>query len=372
MSSRPQPNNHVVVYDNNSNSFNSFNNGNNGNTLQPRSAKCPRSPRPSNHAVLSHPIKCPRIILNHDDEDDYETEQTGDLFSSVQQHGDTNSTGIVLHSDQKAEDLALKVRTFGLFSIVLEVTKHIPDFSNVVCSFKDLTAPEVLNAFENRKDGIPLNRKKTFVEFMIYQCACDRRSLGHSILHVTSLDVPFCVDQLFFEEDGMTIQVVSKSEMIQECMKLFVKTKLLNGPVLEVENDMKILSNHPFFMLSCTLDDGTLKSASVFRVHLLNNNTRLLSLEMLASDTSHGAGGGTTMMKMLRDISMLSPRHVGHICACTLKTPDAVQFYKRQLPSKNSPQDRAFHLSIAFLDTSYRIYSHLDLRSTAVWPVFGL
>ena len=76
-------------------------------------------------------------------------------------------------------------------------------------------------------------------------------------------------------------------------------------------------------------------------------------------------------MQCLRTLSMLSPRQPGNICGGTLRTKDAREFYDRQLPECNSPQARAFLVSVAFLDVNHDLKKHLDMRCTTVWPSSG-
>jgi hypothetical protein len=256
----------------------------------------------------------------------------------------------------------------GLLSIVREATRTAPDFSSAVCNFHDLTSPVVLAAFEDRLNGPPKNDPLTFTEYMIYECARDRRSLGTSLLYATELDAPFNIDGLEFISNGYTIKPVTSAMMFGCCKRLFVSTGLLGGTPKEIALDMQLYSKPPYYMLSCTGPDDALRTAAVFRVHGLNNGNRLIALDLLASAFKDGVGGGTVMMRTLQDLSKISPRHPGHISAATLRTRKANKFYGRQLPSCNSPQDRAFLVSVAFLEADGVLKYDLDSRSATFWP----
>ena len=257
------------------------------------------------------------------------------------------------------------------FSAVIETTSLTNrNYCNVTCAFADLTSAHVLQAFKCRVGGPPLNKVATFRSHMVYQCALDRRSLGASVLCATSLDPVFSLHGFRVNRCGLTVEKVLSAASLKKCQHLFVNTDLLSGTAAEKLHDMAMFSNPPFHLLGATTADGKLAAACVFRVVTLNNGQRLIWLELLASKSPKNTAvhGGTAIMHVLRELSMISPLHPGHICAMTLRTPQATKFYKRQLPSCNSPQARAFVVSFAFLDTNVVMKPHLDMRCTTVWP----
>lgn len=255
----------------------------------------------------------------------------------------------------------------GTEYIAREAATDKSNFLNITCHFNALIGDAVLTSFYNRKNGVPKNRITTFRAYMVYQCARDRRSLGDSVLYATSIDAPFSIDAFNTSFNGFRVEIVNSMDMLAECTRLFVAKKLIFGTSDEIDSDMELFSNYPFYMLACTLR-GTVHGACVFRVHSLNNGHRLIALELLASGRDDTVGAGTTLMQALRGLSMLSPRHTGHISAGTLTTKNAREFYARQLPDLNSPQARAFAVSVAFLDVNHDLKKHLDVRCTTVWP----
>jgi hypothetical protein len=305
---------------------------------------------------------CKRPRFHEICDDTYDESSNG---VSNQNHGK-----VVLYSNEDHDHYEEdgEVIHLDLISIVQKAKMQSPDFSNVTCDFTDLVAPSVLEAFEQRLCGKPLNKPTTFVEYIIYECARDYRSLGHSLLYVTNIDTPFTVDQFKAVQNGYTVEPVHSSTMIGCCKRLFVSTGLLSGGAKKIALDMDLFSKAPYYMLACTAPGGNLHCAAVFRVHTLNDSTRLIALDLISSYSVDCVGGGTAMMRVLRDLSRISPRHHGNICAKTLRTRSPMDFYKRQLSSCNSPQDRAFITSIAFIDPNYGMCRHLDMRSTTVWP----
>jgi hypothetical protein len=259
----------------------------------------------------------------------------------------------------------------GAERIAREAATDNSDFVELTCHFNALVEDAVLKAFYCRKKGVPKKTIHTFRAFMVYQCARDRRSLGDSLLYATGIDSPFSIDGFSVPFNGFTIEVVNSTDMLAECKKLFVAKKLIFGKMEDIDLDMALFSSYPFYMLACTFQ-GTLHGACVFRVHSLNNGHRLIALELLASSRDDTVvvtvGAGTALMQALRGLSMLSPGHPGHISACTLTTKNAREFYARQLPDCNSPQARAFAVSVAFLDVNHDLKKHLDVRCTTVWP----
>jgi hypothetical protein len=259
----------------------------------------------------------------------------------------------------------------GAEYIARQAAAQNSNFVNITCHFNALVGDAVLTSFYKRHQGVPKKTVSTFRAYMVYQCARDRRSLGDSLLYATGIDAPFSIDGFSVPYNGFTVEVVNSTDMLAECKRLFVAKKLIFGKMEDIDSDMALFSSYPFYMLACTLK-GTVHGACVFRVHSLNNGHRLTTLELLAGgrdDTLRATeGAGTALMQALRGLSMLSPRHPGHISACTLTTKNAREFYARQLPDCNSPQARAFAVSVAFLDVNHDLKKHLDIRSTTVWP----
>lgn len=303
------------------------------------------------------PAKCPR---------------RDDSARSIEGH---NGGTMVLHCNEVEQHhdqpFLAPVRHLNAFSIVTETTSLTNrNYCNVTCAFQDLTSARVLQAFNCRAGGPPLNEMSTFRSHVVYQCALDRRSLGSSLLFVTSLDQPFSLHGFHVERGGLAVKNVVSNANVKKCERLFVSTGLLSGTAAENQSDMSMFSKPPFYMLGATTADGKTVAACVFRVATLNNGHRLIWLELLASKSPRKTRvhGGTAIMQVLRELSMVSPFHPGHVCAMTLLTPDATEFYQRQLPSCNSPQARAFVVSFAFLDTNVAIKHYLDMRCTTVWP----
>jgi hypothetical protein len=259
----------------------------------------------------------------------------------------------------------------GVEHILREAATENSNFVDTICHFDDLVGDAVLASFDKRQNGAPRNIISTFRAYMVYECARDRRSLGNSLLYATSIDAPFSTHGLCVVQNGYTVVEVVSPDMREACKLLFLETKLLYGAEDDVDADMALFSDYPFYMIACKSGDRV-HAACVFRVHSLNSGNRLLVLELIASDPNDTTtiGAGTALMQVLRSLSMLSPRHSGHISGSTLRTKDSRDFYARQLPECNSPQARAFAVSVSFLDNKQKLQRHLDVRCVAVWPQF--
>jgi len=283
----------------------------------------------------------------------------------------THTLSSIGHSSQSSIHNGTPVMV-GAEHIVREAATRGAGFYGITCKFDALVGDEVLTSFYKRANGVPKNNISSFRAYMVYQCARDRRSLGDSLLRAVSIDAPFSTDGLRMVLNGYTVVDVDSPAMREACKRLFVDTKLIMGTEDELDLDMNMFSSYPFYMLASMLGDRV-HGACVFRVHSLSNGHRLLALELLASDPNdtETVGAGTALMQCLRTLSMLSPRHTGHICGGTLRTKDAREFYARQLPECNSPQARAFLVSVAFLDVNHDLKNHLDMRCTTVWPSSG-
>jgi hypothetical protein len=300
------------------------------------------------------------------DSDDESSSQTNNAPPSL------NGSSTVQHPTDQTAPQAISTPMVGELYIVSEAAVDGRNFTDITCSFCALVGSTVLAAFQRRENGVPKNRIDTFRSYVVYQCALDHRSLGDSLLYATSIDSPFSVDGFKTTANGFHVVGAVSSATKTACMQCFLDTDLISGGINEdIEYDMDLFSNYPFYMLACTsLDGSTVHSACVFRVHTLNNGHRLVALELLASDPNDTVtvGAGTALMQVLREFSMLSPVHPGHISASTETTKQARGFYKRQLPECDSPQARAFLVSVAFLDINVELKKHLEMRCTTVWP----
>lgn len=301
----------------------------------------------------SAPAKCPRRDTSTGIIDNHNNNGTMVLHSFI----DTPLPSAVRHLDAfLAVNAATSVDKFA--------------YANVTCGFNDLTSPGVLSAFTGRVGGPPVNTHCTFLSYLVYQCAVDRRSLGNSLLYVTGLDPQFTLLGFHASANGFTVHPVTSKANLNTALAVFVKKRLLCGTREENRHDLDMFAAYPFYMLGASDADGKLCTISVFRVATLNNGHRLIVLELIASAGSRNkiSGGGTAMMQVLRKLSMISPYHAGHISAGTLRTKAATRFYERQLPSVNCPQSRAFMVSHAFLDSNVELKRNLDTRCTTVWP----
>ena len=241
-----------------------------------------------------------------------------------------------------------------------------------VCSFDDLTSHAVLDAIERReKKELPTARKATYFSFLVYQCAFDRRDQGGRLLpHVVVPNVMLPVDDLRIADGDVTIEPVSAADLAMQaaCARIFIDRGLFwDESYAEVILDMLLYTTEPFHFLAAKRG-GVVVGAVVFRAHELNTRARLVTLELLATASTAAPGVGSALMRVMRELSQVTPRSIGFVAAACLKTAGARRFYHRKLPEVESPLARALMVSMSIRDPDSILKNYLELRCVSVMP----
>ena len=242
--------------------------------------------------------------------------------------------------------------------------------NHFVCSFDDLTDRAVLDAIEKReKKELPTARKATYFSFLVYQCAFDRRDQGGRLLpHVVVPNVMLPLDDLRVLDGDVTIEPIYSSDLATQaaCAKIFVDRGLFKEETFdEVLTDMLTYTSEPFHFLAAKRDDVVVGGV-VFRAHELNTRARLVTLELLATASNAVPGVGSALMRVMRELSQVTPRSIGFVAAACLKTAGARRFYHRKLPEVESPLARALMVSMSTRDPDSILKNHLELRCVTV------
>jgi hypothetical protein len=242
-----------------------------------------------------------------------------------------------------------------------------------------LTSEDVLQAINNNKvlrsKTIPKN-KKLYCAYMVKQCAIDKRDLG-PLPYVVGLDNAFNAMDGFVTKDAVSnieIKTVSSTDggVLEAAAKIFTQRNLITGTPAQIREDMRILSTSPYKLIGAWHDgDNAILGASVYRGFLTNTGQRFIQIELLASRSDVAPGVGSALMRVLRKLAQVSPLHVGHLGAFTLRTPIAHRFYERKLPERNGPHARSFLVSVACIDEHTSMYTHLDMRYCVVFPSYS-
>ena len=203
------------------------------------------------------------------------------------------------------------------------------------------------------------------------QCCKDRRDVGSVYTHVVDVNVTLPAMHnfvKFFSGTAVRVSVVRSADVdiLTDLAKIFCDRNLFGAESTDsVVHDMvHVYSRAPFYTLTA-VRDGVTVGGAVIRAHRLNNDERLIQIELIASVLRATPGVGTTLMRVLRSLSQVSSVHTGHVVAFTLKTKEAIKFYERKLPELG-PSARAFLYSISLLDSLATLPRHLEMRSVTV------
>ena len=274
---------------------------------------------------------------------------------------------LVAADDTPADDLPLDVADLVRMASGPTLFQH-----RFVCSFDDLSSRAVLDAIEKRdKSARPTTKKATYFSHLIYQCAFDRRDQGGRLLpHVVAPNVMLPIDDLRVQDGDVTIETIPPSDLATQaaCARIFVDRGLFKEETYgEVLADMLLYTAEPFHFLAATRG-GVVVGAVVFRAHELNKRLRLVTLELLATASAAAPGVGSALMRVMRELSQVTPRSIGFVAAACLKTAGARRFYTRKLPEVDSPLARALMVSVSVRDPDSILKNHLELRCVTVMP----
>ena len=238
------------------------------------------------------------------------------------------------------------------------------------CAFKDITSMAILRALNSVK--IPTSKTYHFTR-VIKEVAQDRRDLG-LLPHVVKANVEMNMHdfkRFDIEAECMITYVVAEdAAKIKAAAEIFEVRKIL-GPALPevIANSMNTLTKAPYFLIAAMRKD-VVEGAAVFRAHAVSDGTRLITIEMFATKEGVKPGIGSAIMRVLRDLTRVSPMTAGHLAAFTVKTPNAKRFYARKL-SEKGPMARALLVSLACIDPIKTcVEAHLEMRYSAVFATY--
>lgn len=240
-------------------------------------------------------------------------------------------------------------------------------------SYTDLIRPDVFQALLKNPvmTDKALKRKCFYASNLVMQLNKDIRDLGHCFPYVveTNHKLPMLAKSWVDASSGLVTSVVGNDQvdLHGKLASILVSRGLVDGTVELCTEDMKTYTTEPFYTLAC-FRNNSLVGIAVFRCSVLNNRERMIQLDLLATKLNEPPGVGTTLMKILRGLSQVSPLHHGFIAAQALRTASARRFYARKLPDCNSPLARSLLLSLACADPTNYLAPHLDLRASVVFP----
>ena len=238
------------------------------------------------------------------------------------------------------------------------------------CAFKDITSMAILRALNSVK--IPTSKTYHFTR-VIKEVAQDRRDLG-LLPHVVKANVEMNMHdfkRFDIEAECMIVYVVADDkDKIKAAAEIFEARKILGPASPEIiANSMKMLTKAPYFLIAAMRKD-VVEGAAVFRAHAVSDGTRLITIEMFATKEGVKPGIGSSIMRVLRDLTRVSPMLAGHLAAFTVKTPNAKRFYARKL-SEKGPMARALLVSLACMDPIKTcVEAHLEMRYSAVFATY--
>jgi len=240
--------------------------------------------------------------------------------------------------------------------------------------YNRLVAVDVLQAINDSgalKPGTIPRKTSLLTTHVVKQCAVDRRDLG-PLPYVVASDTAFNSMGAFLSNDrssNVTIKTVSNTEVgnLKAGCEILTQRGLLIGTTAQLLNDMHVFSTPPYKLIGAWRS-GTMVGVCVFRGFCTNTGQRLIHIELLATLRDVTPGVGSALMRVLRKLSQVSPLHVGHLAAFTLRTQNAQQFYDRKLPERNGPHARSMLVSMVCIDPLTSLYSHLDMRYSCVVP----
>ena len=217
-------------------------------------------------------------------------------------------------------------------------------------------------------------KQELYCKWIQLQCCKDRRDIGTVYTHVVDVNVALPAMNnfvKFFSDTNVRVSLVKPEDVgiLTDMAKIFRDRNLFGSePINGIVHDMiNVYAIAPFYTLAA-VRGGTTVGGAVIRAHRLNNDERLVQIELVASILHAAPGVGTTLMRVLRSLSQVSSAHTGHVVAFTLKTKDTIKFYERKLPEVG-PTARAFLYSVYLLDAHSTMPKHLEMRSVVVPPV---
>jgi hypothetical protein len=240
-------------------------------------------------------------------------------------------------------------------------------------SYNDLIRPQTFQALLNNAvlTENALKRKCFYLSNLVIHLNKDIRDLGRCFPYVVEVDTKLPMAAKVFADttSNLVISVVSNQDvdLHAQLASILVSRGLVDGSVQECTEDMKAYTSFPFYTLAC-FRDNILVGIAVFRCHTLNTMERMIQLELLATKLKEPPGVGTSLMKIIRGLSQVSPFHQGFVAAQTLRTAGARRFYARKLAECNSPLARSLLISLSCINPSSYLASHLDLRAAVVFP----
>ena len=286
----------------------------------------------------------------------------GSIVATVSTTASTATT--LTHADDSSVD-DVPLETVDLVRMARDKAMFQHRF---VCDFSDLSSTQVLNAIEEGTLPSPW-KGETYFSHLIYQCAYDRRDCGKLLPHVVYANDMLPLADFRVTDADICISTVVPDDAVTLalCGDILAARAVLVGKPADIDADMQVYVRAPYHMLAASRN-GKIEGVCAFRAHTLNTHARLITLELLATASNARRGVGSAIMRVVRELSQITPRSAGFVAASCLKTNAARKFYQRKLPEASSPQARAFLVSLACSDPDTRLMKHLELRCVSVWP----